>query len=199
MRTSRAHGKLSPCNAPAPRCKSRAGSRKWQSRIAYNRVMTQRRDKEFLRKERYDKNPEKYRRQRRAYRVRCPEKFAIWARRKRFGSEATEHYEARMKEQRGLCDICGRLMSKPHQDHDHRCCEPFVDDAGKTRLLGCCGKCLRGLLCSPCNGRLGIVESTLRDNPSLKISKENQWLKKAQKYLLKWEKRRAINDRNGEG
>lgn len=75
-----------------------------------------------------------------------------------------EDYERMLAEQGGCCAICGSSDSggrgRFHIDHDHSCCP-----TQKT-----CGKCLRGLLCSTCNTRLGIVES--------------EWFAKARNYLL---------------
>src|SRR5687768_2026711 len=49
----------------------------------------------------------------------------------------------------GLCWIC-RYRKGRQVDHDHKCCK------GKTS----CGKCVRGILCGPCNKFLGFI----RDN-----------------------------------
>jgi hypothetical protein len=46
------------------------------------------------------------------------------------------------------CAICGRAEPRStnwHVDHDHACCPP----------KGSCGKCVRGILCGPCNRGLG--------------------------------------------
>jgi hypothetical protein len=43
--------------------------------------------------------------------------------------------------QQNLCAICGKVLTKPQQDHNHT--------TGQ----------LRGVLCIPCNGWLGVVES----------------------------------------
>lgn len=59
-------------------------------------------------------------------------------------------YEALLVEQGGGCAICGRPAygRSFHVDHDHACC------SGK----GCCGKCIRGLLCNGCNVALGHMQ-----------------------------------------
>jgi Recombination endonuclease VII len=61
-----------------------------------------------------------------------------------------EQYEAKLAEQGGGCAICGSPPKKIalHVDHDHSCCP------GKYT----CGKCLRGILCWPCNVFIGKLE-----------------------------------------
>lgn len=64
-------------------------------------------------------------------------------------------YEERLAAQGGACAICGDMpeVSPLAVDHDHACCR------GRTG----CGKCLRGLLCAPCNKGLGhFVDSPER-------------------------------------
>ena len=62
-------------------------------------------------------------------------------------------YDALLAAQGGRCKITTCRTDKPggmgafHIDHDHNCCP------GKK----CCGKCIRGLLCSRCNNVLGRV------------------------------------------
>ena len=50
-----------------------------------------------------------------------------------------------------ICPLCDRNQARC-VDHDHDCC------SGKVS----CGRCVRGLICSPCNKFLGH----LRDDPS---------------------------------
>lgn len=60
-----------------------------------------------------------------------------------------DEYQRMFEEQEGCCAICGRHESefkfRLGVDHDHRCCP------GKKS----CGRCIRGLLCQPCNAALG--------------------------------------------
>jgi hypothetical protein len=65
-----------------------------------------------------------------------------------------EGYYALLEAQGGKCAMCGRTDSGSAKsarfniDHDHACCPGEVT----------CGKCVRGLLCMPCNTGLGILE-----------------------------------------
>ncbi|MFF4478664.1 endonuclease VII domain-containing protein [Streptomyces sp. NPDC001520] len=68
-------------------------------------------------------------------------------------------YRSLLDRQGGACAVCrmpdpsGRALAV---DHDHACCP----DKGKS-----CGKCIRGLLCGPCNmsiGHMGDDPSRLR-------------------------------------
>lgn len=64
-------------------------------------------------------------------------------------------YAALYEAQGGRCFICQRATGatkKLSVDHDHACCDGPVS----------CGKCVRGLLCSPCNR--GVI-GHLRDDP----------------------------------
>lgn len=57
-------------------------------------------------------------------------------------------YAALLEHQGGVCAICQRATGRTRRlsvDHDHRCCD------GPTS----CGRCVRGLLCRPCNDLLG--------------------------------------------
>lgn len=63
-------------------------------------------------------------------------------------------YDQIVASQGGVCAICQRARGVRRRlaiDHDHACC------SGKES----CGRCVRGLLCSPCND----VLATARDDP----------------------------------
>jgi hypothetical protein len=85
------------------------------------------------------------------------EQEAHWERalRRKFGLSASDYYRM-LSEQDGRCLICRRSSEEIENshtarfsvDHDHACC-PGVDS---------CGECIRGLLCSGCNGKLGWYE-----------------------------------------
>jgi len=64
----------------------------------------------------------------------------------------SEKYQAMLAGQGGVCAICGEppKTKRLAVDHDHECCPPIKD--------GCCGKCIRGLLCLQCNTKLGWLE-----------------------------------------
>lgn len=70
-----------------------------------------------------------------------------WNLQNKFGI-SIEQYEEMLEEQGDCCAICGRSAEEfAHGlavDHDHACCP------GQS-----CGKCVRALICSPCNTSLG--------------------------------------------
>lgn len=80
-----------------------------------------------------------------------------------------EKYESLLADQGGKCAICRQPSPKYHVDHDHSCC---------PRKLRSCGKCVRGLLCSPCNTGLGHF----KDNPIV-VSVAAGYLAKAQRRI----------------
>lgn len=84
-------------------------------------------------------------------------------------------YQQVLASQHGVCGICGEGNKRSGTgaiplfiDHDHLCCPP------RRRT---CGRCVRGLLCSGCNGWLGEMELLMRD-PSTP-----QWREAARDYL----------------
>ena len=88
-----------------------------------------------------------------------------------------EWYDKTLAEQGGGCAICGSTDPKSngdtfHVDHYHGCC-----------AKGCraCDKCRRGLLCGPCNTRLGILEI-------------EAWVKQAKAYLAKHKRKDAAGN-----
>lgn len=63
-----------------------------------------------------------------------------------------EIYNNKLNEQDGVCAICGGTWMRPLVvDHDHKCCP------GENT----CGKCLRSLLCGPCNSGLGSFRESI--------------------------------------
>lgn len=86
----------------------------------------------------------------RSIRRTTPEKAAGYVRKHKFGI-TQQRYDDMLNTQGNVCAICknpcptGRRLAV---DHDHSCCPERS-----------CGNCVRGLLCLPCNTRLGWFES----------------------------------------
>ena len=61
-----------------------------------------------------------------------------------------EQYESMLEAQGGGCAVCTAppRRNRLHVDHDHACCP------GKRS----CGRCVRGLVCYPCNVRLALFD-----------------------------------------
>ena len=62
-----------------------------------------------------------------------------------------EDFNRMMTNQKGVCAICHDPLTSANVDHDHSCCP------GKLS----CGKCIRDLLCGPCNKMIAFA----KDNP----------------------------------
>lgn len=79
---------------------------------------------------------------------RCQRSVGI---KRRFGI-TQDQYEQMLSAQSGGCATCGKSEQENGRmlavDHDHACCP----DGEKT-----CGRCVRGLLCNPCNLLLGLA------------------------------------------
>jgi hypothetical protein len=76
-----------------------------------------------------------------------------------FYSMSQQDYDTMLEAQEGVCAICKTLPKEGKNlcvDHDHKCCPPSEYGKAANRT---CGKCVRGLLCPPCNRLLGRVES----------------------------------------
>jgi Recombination endonuclease VII len=100
----------------------------------------------------------------------------------RYYGVTEQWYHDTLAAQDGSCAICGSKDPKSngdtfHVDHDHSCC---------NIKAGCraCDNCRRGLLCGPCNTRLGILENVL-------------WKRKAIAYLNKYSKKLAVDPDQG--
>jgi Recombination endonuclease VII len=86
----------------------------------------------------------------RLWRARNPEKqrASDWVHKLRQHGLTPERHGRIVADQQGRCRLCGRDDFALQIDHDHRCCDgPYG-----------CEKCVRGLLCGPCNRPLGTIE-----------------------------------------
>lgn len=92
---------------------------------------------------------------------------------------AAHQYDALLAYQDGTCAICLRATGKTRRlsvDHDHAQAKKDGHHTEKG-----CPKCVRGLLCRPCNRMLGHV----RDDPTT--------LMRAAEYLTNWPSSLARN------
>lgn len=65
-----------------------------------------------------------------------------------------DQYKEILDKQNGVCAICYKECKTTKGlavDHDHKCC------SGDK----CCGKCIRGLLCTNCNGAIGMLQEDI--------------------------------------
>jgi hypothetical protein len=75
-------------------------------------------------------------------------------------------YGAMLEAQHGRCASCGDQLhagTSTQVDHDHECCP------GKET----CGRCVRGLLCGPCNAALGYIDDSVAKLRSLIVYLES--------------------------
>lgn len=113
------------------------------------------------RRKRYARNRDQINAKRRA--EYCGEKARSQTLPYRYGI-TSEEYDNLLHSQGG-CAICGRKQEgysrKFSVDHDHSCCP-----GSKT-----CGKCVRGIICHPCNVALNALEQN------------EEWPERAREYL----------------
>ena len=74
-----------------------------------------------------------------------------------------EQYTALRLEQADRCGACKEPLRFGESravtvDHDPRCCQYETLSTGRTKGSISCGKCVRALLCSPCNRAIGFFE-----------------------------------------
>lgn len=102
----------------------------------------------------YKKNSAKYKAYVIDWRHKNRHKVTAYTRKWRYGI-SQEEFDARFEVQGRLCAICRSNDSGKCWvvDHDHSCC-------GKIRA---CAKCIRGIVCTPCNLMLGSA----RDNQEI--------------------------------
>lgn len=96
----------------------------------------------------YMKNKDRIAKTRLLYERRRPE-VKRRSRLKYLYKKTPEEVERLIQDQGGVCPCCG-VAGPSHIDHDHACCP-----GPKS-----CGKCVRGVLCLPCNTFFGRI----RDN-----------------------------------
>ncbi len=110
------------------------------------------------RKEAYQKDPEPAKSKQKQLRKEKPEVFRGYDLKKRY-KITLEDFDRLFENQGRKCAACGSTDSgeKPprtwHIDHDHACCP--------NRRGGTCGKCIRGILCRPCNMAAGNAEDSI--------------------------------------
>lgn len=104
-----------------------------------------------IRREKYAENPEKYKTRVAVFREKNPEKIRDTKLKQAYGV-GTDYYNAKLKEQGGVCAGCGRNYkvlwrgkeAEMALDHDHKTGSP------------------RGVLCIKCNRGLGLMEDNVQ-------------------------------------
>lgn len=96
----------------------------------------------------------------------------------------TEEYDKLLELSNGGCYICGKTKEQNGNrylsvDHDHSCC---------NRERGCCGKCVRGILCDVCNRAVGLLQNNPENAMAVAIYiKNNKPVDKRLLINLDWE------------
>lgn len=113
-------------------------------------------DPEFAERQRaakrkwYRENSMRYKFDVKVWRNNNRKKVCAYTRKWRFGI-TQEQFDAKFESQNSSCAICKtRETRRWNIDHDHSCCPG-------ERV---CGKCIRGILCEPCNQMLGKVKDS---------------------------------------
>lgn len=130
-----------------PACKECTNKRQKQEREANPAAFKQKRAAYYVRRR------EVVRAGSEAWRAANRERHTFLQRRshlKRLYGLTPELFDAILEAQGGGCALCGSNNNgkRLHVDHDHACCP------GRRS----CGRCVRGLLCGPCNRLLGWWE-----------------------------------------
>lgn len=73
------------------------------------------------------------------------------ASRKHYYGITKEQFDEKMASQDSKCAICRRELERPDLDHSHACCPSKKS----------CGKCIRGILCRPCNTLIGLAQESI--------------------------------------
>lgn len=84
------------------------------------------------------------------------EKYRSWQLKRYYGI-TSEEFDTMLENQGYACAACGSKDSRWAKgwcvDHNHTCCESTPT----------CGKCVRGILCMPCNMAAGVMKDNIRD------------------------------------